>query len=335
LNLTPIISILIPVYNNEEYLYRCLNSIISQTFLKYECILIDDGSTDNSRAICNEFSSKDNRFITLYQENRGVSSARNKGLDIARGKWITFVDSDDWCDSEMLQILYDLVINYTADVSICNLIRTNTIYVQEKKASNPRKTIMSGKQAIIEMFAGNIFGTSACAKLIRSDIIEQHSIRFSKDIHYSEDALYYYEIFKNAGKVVCVSSACYYYYTNFNSITRQKRINDKIKSCFFAYEKMLEIETDKRIRKSLYSAMTKEAYFKSVSYMLENNLDDGAFIYLMKKMKIGLVYLLTNRKIKARYKAACFFAMFPRLFLNLYSCRRGLIPRLLGRLKRY
>ena len=92
---TPVLSIIVPVYNVEKYLARCIDSILAQTFTDFELILVDDGSTDNSGEICDEYAGKDPRIIVIHKENGGVSSARNHGLDIARGEYITFVDSDD------------------------------------------------------------------------------------------------------------------------------------------------------------------------------------------------------------------------------------------------
>ena len=102
----PAISIIVPVYNAEKYLRRCIDSILSQSFTDFELILIDDGSTDLSPQICDEYASRDNRIKLIYKKNAGVSAARNDGLDIAQGEFITFVDSDDWVDERYLECLY-------------------------------------------------------------------------------------------------------------------------------------------------------------------------------------------------------------------------------------
>ena len=99
----PKISIIVPVYQVEKYLRRCLDSIVAQTFTDWECILVDDGSPDNSGKICDEYAEIDNRFRVFHQENAGVSAARNKGLDVAKGEWITFVDSNDYIEEDYLQ----------------------------------------------------------------------------------------------------------------------------------------------------------------------------------------------------------------------------------------
>ena len=101
------ISIIIPVYNVEKYLRRCLNSIINQTYKDIEIILVDDGSTDNSGKICDEYKEKDNRIVVIHKENGGLSDARNAGIDIAKGKYIGFIDSDDFADIRMYEIIYN------------------------------------------------------------------------------------------------------------------------------------------------------------------------------------------------------------------------------------
>ena len=102
---TPVISVIIPVYNTEQYLLRCIDSVMAQTYQDFELLLIDDGSKDSSGTICDEYAEKDSRVRVFHKENGGVSSARNVGLDNARGEWITFVDADDWIESDMLELL--------------------------------------------------------------------------------------------------------------------------------------------------------------------------------------------------------------------------------------
>ena len=119
---SPKISIIVPVYKVEKYLCRCLDSIVAQTFTDWECILIDDGSPDNSGKICDEYAEKDGRFRVIHQENAGVSAARNAGLDAARGEWIGFVDSDDWVESNMYEYLYNNALETKSDVVICGFV---------------------------------------------------------------------------------------------------------------------------------------------------------------------------------------------------------------------
>ena len=124
-----LISIIVPVYNVEQYLDDCLISIINQTYKNIEIILIDDGSTDKSGKICDEYAKKDSRIIVIHKENGGVSSARNAGLRIAKGAYIGFVDPDDWIAEDMYEVLYSNAKKYDADVSVCKykIVKNNSI----------------------------------------------------------------------------------------------------------------------------------------------------------------------------------------------------------------
>ena len=115
-----LISIIIPVYNVQDYLKECVDAIINQSYSNIEVILVNDGSTDNSPAICDEYSKKDSRIKVIHKKNEGPAMARNAALDIASGKYLNFIDSDDLIHKDMISILYNNLINNDADISICN-----------------------------------------------------------------------------------------------------------------------------------------------------------------------------------------------------------------------
>ncbi len=116
--MTEKITVIVPVYNVENYLRQCLDSIMGQTYQNFECLLINDGSPDYSADICSEYVFKDSRFRYFEKENGGVSSARNLGIEHSKGEYITFIDSDDWVDSDYLEILYNALIDENADISV-------------------------------------------------------------------------------------------------------------------------------------------------------------------------------------------------------------------------
>ena len=181
---TPIISIIVPVYKVEQYLRRCLDSVQNQIFTDWECILIDDGSPDNSGQICDEYAQKDERFRVIHQENAGVSAARNAGLDSAKGEWIGFVDSDDWIEPEMYQFLYTNAIDKKADVIICGYVG------QHKK----RIIKMCGtEEAQKFLFDRNGFGGFSWLRLIAAEKINK--MRFNTQMSYLEDTNFFFELF--------------------------------------------------------------------------------------------------------------------------------------------
>ena len=131
-----LISIIIPVYRVEKYLEECLNSVINQTYANLEIILIDDGSPDRCGQICDEYAKKDERIEVIHQENQGVSNARNHGIEMAKGKYITFIDSDDYLEQDYIKYLYDEITKFNADISICGTIdidEKNNILKRSKK----------------------------------------------------------------------------------------------------------------------------------------------------------------------------------------------------------
>src|SRR4051812_34034895 len=112
----PKISIIVPVFNVEKYIHDCLESILNQSFIDFELILVNDGSSDRSGVICDEYSKKDNRITVIHKENGGQSTARNRGIDLAKGDYIGFIDSDDWIDHDMYKVLYEKAIEIGADI---------------------------------------------------------------------------------------------------------------------------------------------------------------------------------------------------------------------------
>lgn len=121
-----LVSIIVPVYNTEEYIRQCLDSILNQTYQNFECLLINDGSSDNSSDICREYVAKDTRFRYFKKENGGVSSARNLGIELSEGDYITFIDSDDWVDSDYLEVLYSAILEEQADIAVSTYKKFNT-----------------------------------------------------------------------------------------------------------------------------------------------------------------------------------------------------------------
>lgn len=121
-----LVSIIVPVYNTEEYIRQCLDSILNQTYQNFECLLINDGSSDNSSDICREYVAKDTRFRYFKKENGGVSSARNLGIELSEGDYTTFIDSDDWVDSDYLEVLYSAILEEQADIAVSTYKKFNT-----------------------------------------------------------------------------------------------------------------------------------------------------------------------------------------------------------------
>ena len=170
----PKISVIVPVYNVEKYLHRCINSILAQTFTDFELLLIDDGSKDNSGAICDEYATRDSRVRVFHKENGGASSARNQGLDNASGEWIAFVDSDDYVLHDFMETYMMMCKDYT-DLCICGITPDYSIsadYKIEKASIDYEGNI---KDALLLLLNCQMIG-SLCNKLFKRTIIESNSL---------------------------------------------------------------------------------------------------------------------------------------------------------------
>ena len=160
------ISVIVPVYNTEKYLHRCIDSILAQTYTDFELLLINDGSTDESGEICDEYAKKDSRIVVIHKVNEGVSIARNTGIKRSSSKYITFIDSDDYIANDMIEQLYIALHNTESDISVCNFQSKLPL-----DADNDFKVkTYSSMQALKEILIERKFCTSACAKLYKTKL---------------------------------------------------------------------------------------------------------------------------------------------------------------------
>ena len=220
------ISIIVPVYQAEKYISKCIESIVNQTYKNLEIILIDDGSTDRSGEICDEYGKKDNRIVVVHNKNKGVSVARNCGLDIATGDYITFVDSDDYIDLQMYSEMMKVVEKYSCDVVMCDCIKEF-----EKKSEKYTHEIREGfydEEQLNQEYYPQLLITpnieypaaiSNCLCLIRNEIGKK--IRYVEGVRHSEDLLFGAQIMYMAKSFYYMKGQCLYYYNccNVNSVT--------------------------------------------------------------------------------------------------------------------
>lgn len=213
----PQISIIIPVYNAEDYLHRCLNSVIEQNHVDWECILVDDGCKDHSGAICDEYAKIDSRFIVIHKKNGGVSSARNIGIEFARGEWITFVDSDDEITTEMFKDL--------SEYNNCDILVRSYERVGDKNTTIPKRVELDDKvfvkQDLPDFFRNHLQGPELMApwcKLFSAEIIKYNNIRFNEKIRSGEDTLFVAEFLQYVSSIAYSSKIGYRYYLPPNQV---------------------------------------------------------------------------------------------------------------------
>jgi len=280
------ITVVVPIYNAEHFLEKCLKSIVEQTYQNLEIILVNDGSTDKSLEICEKFKENDNRIIVINKENGGVSSARNKGIDSASGKYIIFIDADDYIEKEMFETLaYDLFTN-KVDLSMCGF-RTVDINGNILSVSNP----MDEKYFDVKTFRRNLFSDKYYRnliwnKLFKLEIIKEHNIRFNEDIHINENVLFMLEFSKYAFRYSYGNEILYNFLDNQNGQMHAK-FNLKKVSVLSSYVRLLNYDLDRDILNKIKYKYLFEGY---------------AYTYLMKKINLDNTDLKNNLiKFKEKY----------------------------------
>ena len=210
--MNPLISVIIPVYNVENYLNDCLDSVLSQTYKNLEIILVDDGSSDKCPCICDEYAKKDSRIRVIHKENEGVSVARNLGLDVARGDYIGFVDGDDFISKDFYRALYDNITKHSADISAClycNVYENIIAKILHDRTLLKSDYVIANRVEALRLFFENKINTSSWNRLYRREIIE--SIRFPIDVKLGEDVVFTYRTFDNSNAIVFSNNYHYYY----------------------------------------------------------------------------------------------------------------------------
>ena len=212
----PLISVIVPVYNVEKYINRCIDSILNQTYTETEIILVDDGSDDNSGTICDEYAARFKNISVFHKHNSGPSDTRNVGILNSNGAFIFFVDSDDYIIPTCLEILYKSIINYGADISCGSFnIFVDSSHLENNAEKKYRTMLCDGKKALSFLLYGKNFYTSSCNILIKKDIAEQNLFPTGK---FHEDEMTTFRYFLSASKVVKVDAVTYYYYQREGSI---------------------------------------------------------------------------------------------------------------------
>lgn len=213
-NMIDLVSIIVPVYNVEEWLDRCVQSLVTQTYQNLEIILVDDGSTDACPVICNEWMKKDNRIVVLHQVNSGPSAARNTGIDFAHGKYVSFVDSDDWVDSRFVEILHQIVIDSQCDLAECGVFET--FGESWENSYEFTAEINSKSEAMQAHLEDTRYTCVVWNKMYRHEIID--FIRFP-DGKLHEDLFWTYQVINECETLAHTRAPLYYHFHRKDSIT--------------------------------------------------------------------------------------------------------------------
>ncbi len=270
------ISIIVPVYNVQEYLPQCIESVINQTYDDFELILVDDGSTDASLQICNDYAIHDSRIKVLHQDNLGVSVARNNGISISTGQWVTFIDSDDWIsksflddfkctehiDSDMIIQGLSYIDHQTGKIIRQTRFENDQIYVPDKEGKLSKYDILS-------------FGVTVC-KCFKRSLIKAYSLSFDESISYHEDHIFTLSYLARSNTISTVSACGYFYRCSHNQQSLSKKK--------YSYEKLYAAATGMFHQLNLVSShfkLSKEYYKHMASFCLSPKV--SAVLILFEK----------------------------------------------------
>ena len=297
--LDSLVSIIVPIYNAEKHIGTCIESILQQTHKNIQLILINDGSIDKSLEICNYYKSIDNRIIVINKQNEGVSAARNYGIKMAEGKYIGFVDSDDYIEKEMYEVLLKLI---QQDNSHACALTEYTINSFDKCEISDQDNLISGYDALNCLFKLS-FPTSLWAYLYKNDVVKNNYL--NENIHFFEDFEFNFRVLQSSPRISLCHEKLYHYVINEGS-TNSQNINDKRITCLSIYDEIIRKMENKNSNKLIKKASYFRAHFlMSVILSLSKSNKDSEEKYygvVHRNAKCMLVDVLSSWHVPLKYK---------------------------------
>lgn len=344
----PAISVIVPIYNGEQFIHKCIDSVLSQTFSDLELIIVDDGSTDNCPQICDEYAKKDSRVIVIHGTNKGVSIARNIGLAAASGEYVAFCDGDDYFKKNLLERTYSTAVEKHADVVSFNLQRMSDEAILIDVKPNEPDIIDLDKETRFDMLYKVVTwqtkGWQACRSIFRRQIIEDHHIQFCDTCgNFAEDLGFTLEYLLYASRIIFIDEYLYYYYdvrqnSMMNSSKHVYKVNEVNELSYYLEPIMTKIVSEEQFSVihhhiiqnqvvDMYAAKSKQDFqewhelLKSLD-KTEYFLDENQQYYTVYRKQKGLFGL---RGVKRYFSSK-------RSIINRYLCDLN-IRRLLRDLK--
>ena len=285
MTVNPKISVIVPVYNTEKYLRTCLNSIVNQTLKEIEIICIDDGSTDNSLSILNDYSKKDSRVTVISQKNKGQGCARNEGLKIAKAPYILFIDSDDWIEPEACYLLYNTMIEQKCDIVMSDVsVYTDDEKLESIKISNQKYyDSTSYPRGLYNSTNITKWRSSPIIKLYKKDIIDSRRLRFPEKLIQEDEAWHWF------------------YFTNIKTIYYLP---------FALYNRLIRADSTMQLRDSNFVGASDFAYILLIiyDYLNKNNLYEKyspEFIQYFKNQSTHILQRCNKQEYSKAYKPLC------------------------------
>lgn len=332
-----VVNVIVPVYNCEKYLGKCIDSILKQTYKSLVVIIINDGSSDSSYEIAERFSKLDKRIKLINQENKGVSAARNNGLQNSAGKYILFVDADDYIENNMIQLLVNASEKYNAQITSSGLFieECSTDHlgkVLESIAFDDGKIIILNNEELRCVFPEKLITAvfhSAFAKLYRLDYIKQNNALFDPDLSLGEDYLFNLPLFRNIDKYVYIAKPLYHYkrYYSNNTLSRKYRA-DLFETELKLFNATISILNSWNTDKKQYDRYIYELFFNNMHVILENEANPYNTSTNWKKLQ-RLRYITNKKEVRDLTSQKSFRPRGYKYKLVFYLLKLKLFPLLL------
>lgn len=328
----PEISVIVPVYRVEPYLRRCVDSILSQTFTDFELILVDDGSPDNCGTICDEYALKDSRVLVIHKQNGGLSDARNAGIDIAQGNYLTFVDSDDWVHPHYLELLIQAIQNSGAAVSVCGFQKVDTHSQDSSRRPNtvPTPAVMGAEDFFLQHQWDFNY---AWGKLYRQEYFAEVRYPVGKNF---EDTFTTYKILFAGRRVAFIDHSLYYYFYNPEGISHSRWTPSELVVMEGIREQIRyyrEHGYQRALEKEKWLYVNHYAY--QISRIRENREDFKQNASYLRRLRKEMMKLVRENPEKYGYRKMpqCYEAAYPKL-MGIYHRAGKLIRAIQTKMKR-
>ena len=324
------VSIIVPIYNVEKYLNRCVDSILGQTFTNFEVILVNDGSTDSCDIICNDYAKREKRVTVVHQSNMGLPAARNSGLKLVKGDYVGFIDSDDKIDSDMLEEFIDIAKNnnfpdiITSDIFQYSLDNLN--YSRVKNDSFIYKRLLF-KDEIMENYVKPYFGgvlrnlPSVCTKLYKASFIRLNNLVFDESLVRAADYWYNLEALQKANTLYSIDKSFYHYYVIQNSNIRKYREND---FDFFLLSRKRLLNENKHLKFEINWVGLNNIFINNTNEFILLILKNENFSKGYKKIKSifknkKFISIICNSKMNKIHEKLIQFFLKHHLYMLSYS----------------
>ena len=318
-----LVSVIIPAYNIEDYIGRCLDSIISQTYKNLEIIVVDDGSRDYTGEILDNYAKKDRRIKVIHKENGGVSSARNKGIEAAEGDYIGFIDGDDLIEPEMYKTLVDLLEEENADIAHCGyqMVFPDRI---DYYHNTGKKKIQTTEEGLKDLLSGEMIEPGLVNKLYKKELIK--NCRLNETVKINEDLLMNYQLFKLSQKSVYYDITPYSYMIRSSSATGANSLITKREDSL----RVLNQIKDDCINNNLLSIIYKR-YIYLLSAICRDDLKDRSYMeyqkkqrkQLKKELKTDVFKSCIPKKLKYMSLFSCYFPHIMKIIYKMYDLKTG------------